>query len=101
MSSENIKKPDWVCVECGHVLGHIIGGELQPVIEGKFCRTRGPHLVVTCPKCSANKTFYTSDPIVRAVYQLIDAVTSVMAQRLMQNIGQQSNNSRGKEIEGK
>ena len=92
------KKPDWVCVECGEVLGHIIGGELQPVIEGRYCRTRGPHLVVTCPKCSATKTFYTSDTIVRAVYQLIDAIASVLAQRVLTQIGQQSNNSRGKEI---
>src|SRR5512139_2767195 len=95
------KKPDWVCVECGEVLGHIIGGELQPTIDGRYCRTRGPHLVVTCPKCSATKTFYTSDTIVRAVYQLIDAIASVLAQRVLAQIGQQLNNSKSREIEGK
>ena len=95
------KKPDWVCVECGEVLGHIIGGELQPVVAGNYVRTRGPHLVVTCPKCSFIKTFYTSDTIVRAVYQLIDAIASVLAQRVLAQIGQQSNNSSRKEIEGK
>lgn len=92
------KKPDWVCVECGTVLGHIVGGELQPIIDGKNCRTRGPHLVVTCPNCSANKTFYTSDTIVRAVYQLVDAIASVLAQRVLSQIGQQSNIQGRKEI---
>jgi|WetSurMetagenome_2_1015567.scaffolds.fasta_scaffold423635_3 hypothetical protein len=96
-----VKKPDWVCIECGEVLGHIIGGELQPIIEGKLCRTRGPHLVVTCPKCTTTKTFYTSDTIVRAVYQLIDAIASVLAQRVLSQIGQQSNIQGRKEIEGK
>ena len=94
----DIKKPDWVCVECGFVLGHIIGGELQPVIEGKHCRTRGPHLVVTCPNCNASKTFYTSDTIVRAVYQLVDAIASVLAQRVLAQIGQQSSIQGRKEI---
>jgi hypothetical protein len=92
------KKPDWVCVECGEILGYIIGGELQPTIEGKYCRTRGPHLIVTCPKCSVTKTFYTSDTIVRAVYQLIDAIASVLAQRVLAQIGQQSSNQGRKEI---
>ena len=93
-----IKKPDWVCVECGCTLGHIIGGELQPTIDGKYCRTRGPHLVVTCPDCNASKTFYTSDTIVRAVYQLVDAIASVLAQRVLAQIGQQSNIQGRKEI---
>ncbi len=84
------ERPAWVCIECGTVLGHIIGGELQPCVPGENCMTRGPHLLVTCPDCGKSKTFYTSDAIVRAVYQLIDAISAVMADRVLKSIANQT-----------
>lgn len=77
---------DWLCVKCGEVLGTIVGGELHPA-PGCPTRTAGPNLIVQCPACNASKVFYTSDPVVRAVYQLVDAVATVAAKSMMAEIG--------------
>lgn len=64
------------------------GGELIPDgVEGKNCRTSGPNLVVTCPECSFVKTFYTSDAVVRAMYQLIHAVSGAASKSMISEIG--------------
>lgn len=73
----------WLCIQCGEPLGEMVGGELRPDknIPGDNFITRGPNLVVTCPHCSSTKVFYTSDPIVRAMHQLVDALATALARR--------------------
>lgn len=83
---------EWGCVRCGHVLGNIFGGEFYPSIEGKFLRTNGPNLVATCPSCSQSKTFYTSDPVVRSLFQLIDAISAEAAKAMIREMGKAVNN---------
>lgn len=80
-------KSEWYCVGCGKVLGNVYGGEFYPGVPGENLRTSGPNLVVTCPDCKGKKTFYTSDPIVRAVYQLVGALAEVSAQAMTEQIG--------------
>ena len=75
---------DWMCIECGHVLGQVVGGELKPSgVPSKNAITRGPNLVITCGECGKVKVWYTADQVVRAVYQLIDAIASAMAGRMI------------------
>ena len=81
-----LNSSNWVCISCGEVLGHVLGGELHPAVPGDCLRTAGPNLAVRCPKCGGTKTFYTSDPIVRAIYQLIDASATVLAKRAIMQI---------------
>jgi ribosomal protein S27E len=76
-------KTEWLCIQCGAVLGHVFGGEFYPDVPGKQLRTNGPNLVVTCPSCSHIKTFYTSDPVVRAMYQLVNAISDVAAKSMV------------------
>lgn len=73
----------WLCIECGLELGQIEGGELRPAVHGSHTITRGPNLLVECPDCGFKKVFYTADPIVRAMYQLIDAMSDGMANRML------------------
>lgn len=81
-----VRKNTWVCVACGETLGNVIAGELH-LAQAVQCRTSGPNLVVVCPECSATKIWYTSDAVVRAVYQLIDALSSVAAKSMVAQIG--------------
>ena len=90
---EDIKAPvrrstEWYCVQCSFVLGNVLGGELYPSVDGKQLRTSGPNLVVTCPECGASKVFYSADPVVRAVYQLVDAIATVSARSMVKSMGQ-------------
>lgn len=78
---------EWYCVNCSHVLGRIVGGELVPAVDGKNIITSGPNLNITCPKCGAVKVFYTSDPVVRAVYQLVHAISDVAARSMIAQLG--------------
>jgi hypothetical protein len=87
MGERQMGRSDWVCISCGDRLGGVFGGEFHPAVEGKYLRTSGPNLVVTCPKCGAIKTFYTSDPVVRAVYQLVSAIADVAAKSMIEEIG--------------
>lgn len=88
--NEGAKKTEWLCISCGKVLGHVLGGELTPEVAGcSQIRTRGPNLVVTCAQCGAEKCWYTADPIVRALYQLIDAIASQAAKRMVVTASQQ------------
>ena len=78
----------WMCVNCGHILGQVSGGELRPTgVPSENLITRGPNLVVTCHKCNVEKTWYTADPIVRALYQLVDATATAMAGRMIYTAG--------------
>ncbi len=81
---------EWLCIDCGTVLGSVLGGELTPSdrVPAKNLRTRGPNLVVVCPNCGATKTWYTADPIVRAVYQLVDAISSELARRVLRQLSE-------------
>ncbi len=79
---------EWLCINCGEVLGHVLGGELRPSVNGEQCVTRGPNLVITCPSCGSVKTFYTADPIVRAIYQLVDAISSELARRVLRQLSE-------------
>lgn len=78
---------EWQCIQCGVVLGHIVGSELSPE-QGVTVITSGPNLRVTCPDCGAAKIFYTSDPIVRAMYQLVDAVSGALAKRVINQLSE-------------
>lgn len=81
------KRNEWVCVSCGHSLGVVLGGEYHPSVEGQYIRTYGPNLSVVCPSCGATKVWYTSDPVVRAIYQLVNSLSSVAAQSMITQIG--------------
>jgi ribosomal protein S27E len=83
------KKSNWLCINCGRSLGQVFGGELFPCVDGKYLRTSGPNLEVTCPDCDQKKTFYTADPIVRAIYQLVDAISAQAARRMVETAGAQ------------
>lgn len=87
------KATQWYCVSCPKVLGEVLGGEFFPddSISGKLIQTRGPNLVVTCPDCSSKKVWYTADPIVRAMYQLVDAIVTVSANRMVFVVGKRLN----------
>lgn len=85
--AEKVSKSEWQCVKCGEVLGNIFGGELYPLVPGKNLRTSGPNLEVTCPNCGALKTFYTSDAVVRAMYQLVNAIADVAAKAMVEQVG--------------
>jgi hypothetical protein len=37
--------------------------------------------------CGADKTWYTADPIVRSVYQLVDALSTEMARKMIFKAG--------------
>lgn len=87
-------KIEWMCVDCGFVLGRVLGGELHPEVPGDKLRTNGPNLVVTCPDCKRVKVWYTSDPVVRAVYQLTDAVASTAAKSMVKHISKEMNENR-------
>jgi len=77
----------WLCPKCGHVLGKMLGGELYPSSDAVDVHTAGPNLNVTCPDCGNVKVFYTSDPVVRAVYQLTGAVADVAARSMIAQVG--------------
>jgi ribosomal protein S27E len=81
----------WLCINCGEALGEMVGGELRPdaSVPGNNMITRGPNLVVTCPHCNATKVFYTSDPIVRAMHQLVDALSTQMARRAVRELSEE------------
>ena len=87
---------DWYCVNCGHVIGHVIGKELTPAddVPSNNVRTRGVDLSVQCPECDRVKIWYTSDAINRAINQLIDAVTTAFVHRLVPKLGDLTSKSR-------
>ena len=80
---------DWHCVDCDHVLGQVIGRELSPdeSVPHSNIRTRGVDLSITCPNCSRVKIWYTSDPVNRAINQLLDALTTAFVNRLVPMLG--------------
>jgi hypothetical protein len=82
-----MQKSDWLCINCGERLGGVFGGELYPSVPSDKLRTSGPNLAVTCPKCGSIKIFYTSDPVVRAVYQLVNAISDVAAKSMVNQMG--------------
>lgn len=82
-----VQKSDWLCIQCGTRLGGVFGGEIYPAVPGENLRTSGPNLTFTCPSCGQVKTWYTSDPVVRAVYQLVNAVASVAAKAMVDEVG--------------
>ena len=89
-----IKSSEWYCVndQCRKRLGHVLGGEFKPdeEITGKNLQTRGPNLVVHCPKCNTPKVWYTADPITRALYQLIDAIATQSAKRMIRKVSEET-----------
>lgn len=87
----------WQCIQCGKILGEMVGGELRPdtSIPGDHMITRGPNLVVTCPECGSTKVFYTSDQMVRAMYQLVDALSTQLAKRAVRLISESTVTEKG------
>lgn len=81
MSKHNV----WVCIGCGTTLGNLIGKEL--VIDSSAeVKTQGANLVITCPKCNRKKVWYPSDPVLRAINQLIDALSSAMSSAAVRGV---------------
>ncbi len=76
---------NWLCIQCGHVLGDVLGGELKVLVPEGYARTRGANLTVRCPECEAEKTWYTADPIVRSIYQLVDSIAPLAARRMIES----------------
>lgn len=85
---------NWYCVACSYVLGQVLGSEFRPdkSLTGDLLETRGPNLVVKCPECGTKKVWYTADPIVRALYQLSDALATELAGRAIKIISAQTKN---------
>lgn len=71
---------DWRCVNehCNNVLGRVIGGELEisERLNGSQIKMRGPNLVLYCPDCGTKKIWYTSDPLSRAIHQVVEVMAS-------------------------
>jgi hypothetical protein len=86
------KTSEWFCVndECRRHLGSVLGGEFHPAedIGGQHMQTRGPNLVITCPECATPKVWYTADPITRALYQLVDAISTQAARRMISKVSE-------------
>lgn len=78
---------DWQCIDCGVSLGEVKGGELYPNLSGNEIRTQGPNLVVTCKACGFKKVWYTSDPVVRAIRQLVDVISDEAAGAMIKAMG--------------
>jgi hypothetical protein len=78
----------WRCIgeECSEVLGILEGNELR-VGASVPTITRMSNLVLTCPECGTQKIWYSSDPIVRAAYQIVDTLASEFARRSVQHFG--------------
>jgi len=85
------QKSDWLCINCGIRLGGVFGGEFYPDVPADKLRTSGPNLVVTCPECGQIKTWFTADPVVRAVYQLVNAISEVAARSMVEQVGRAVN----------
>jgi hypothetical protein len=81
----------WFCINqsCGFVLGRVLGSELEVSEEVTNLQTRGVNLAIKCPSCDTVKVWYTADPIVRAIYQLIDTVTTVSAERMVKKVSRE------------
>jgi len=83
---------EWRCIndKCSRVLGEVLGGEFQPSDDysAELLQTRGPNLVITCPDCSTLKVWYTADPITRAMYQLVDAIATQGARRMIKKVSE-------------
>lgn len=86
MSSQ--AKNTWVCINCGRVLGMLIGQELEPESDVKL-RTQGANLLITCPNCDTRKTWFPADPLVRVMKQLIDVIASETARSAVYNVGRE------------
>lgn len=88
---EMAKKVSWYCVSCSKILGEVLGSELTLAggIGGENVQTRGPNLCIKCPDCGSKKIWYTSDPIVRAMYQLVDSISSVAARRMITAVAEE------------
>lgn len=84
----------WMCVnnECNHILGFVNGGEFTPSddIIPSDISTKGSNLIIKCPKCGTVKTWYTSDPMVRTLNQLIEVMADQMAKRAIHSIHMQT-----------
>ncbi len=82
----------WYCIneDCRYELGSVLGGEYYPAdsVSGGHLQTRGPNLVVKCPGCGTQKVWYTADPITRAMYQLVDAVATQGARRMVKTFSE-------------
>jgi len=75
----------WMCINegCGHTIGFVIGGELTPaedLMPGDIS-TRGSNIILRCPVCGTPKTWYSSDPLARALNQLVDVLSEAIAKR--------------------
>jgi ribosomal protein S27E len=58
MSPREVRKSDWMCIECPTKLGDAYGGEFYPCVPGEFIHTSGPNLSVKCPQCGKTKIWY-------------------------------------------
>lgn len=88
--ANNGQVSDWRCVNesCSTVLGRVIGGQLEisERITGDMMNLQGPNIVFHCPDCKTRKIWYTSDNLSRAIYSLIDAMTTEFAKKAISKI---------------
>ena len=82
-------KSEWLCISCGVSLGSVQGGEYYPTAKAVNVHTSGPNLVVSCSECGSLKTWYTADPVVRAIYQLVHAMADVSARAMLDQVGKE------------
>lgn len=84
---------NWYCVDCPTVLGKVEGGELKGVdsVPQANYETRGPNLKVTCPNCGRVKVWFTSDAITRAMYQLVNAIATEAAKKMLHEVNKRQN----------
>lgn len=89
----------WFCVECSHELGYVNGRELSPAdtVPHANISTRGSDLVIVCPNCGKTKIWYSADPLMRALNQLIDAITTALVSRLVPMLSEATLPKRSKE----
>jgi len=80
----------WLCVnnDCNHALGFVSGGEFTPAddVMPSDISTRGSNLILKCPECGTIKTWYTSDPLVRTMNQLIEVMADSVAKRAIHTL---------------
>lgn len=86
-----MEEREWYCTDrdCGTVLGHVVGRELD-VSGGVVSKTDGPNLVVTCPRCGKTKIWYSSDKVVRAIYELLDTLVTLFVTRAMSKLSRET-----------
>ena len=80
----------WYCTDrkCGGVIGHIIAGELHiaDTVDPSTIRTQGNSLILQCPRCSSDKVWFSSSPLVRSLEQFLDTMSYIISKRAVNTV---------------